>query len=377
MLGSRVLLQQASGAYAGLARSKSYGFIGLGAMGKEMASNLTRSIFKDPDPEATIVVHDISERTLTRFLSSQSSLYPGRRIVTASSPAGVARLASTIITMLPSSPQVREVYTAEAGILEGLVDLREGAGGGAQSPALPEHSTLLLDSTTCDPATSLEVVQLVRQAGRAGSAAEGSGAQPAESAFEMLDCPVSGGVVGARAGTLSFMVGADAPTSFARAEPILLTMGARAVHCGKNSSGLIAKLCNNLLLGISMLGTAEAMLLGQAHGLNPEVLAYILNTSTGKCWSSETNNPAPGALKGTQYSPPAERGYEGGFATRLMSKDLGLAQDAAKMEGVPIALGTLTANVYSHLAKNEEFQDLDFSSVFKALSAAVGNERLR
>ncbi|KAE8232740.1 hypothetical protein CF326_g2229 [Tilletia indica] len=358
MLASRALLQ-------GHARSKAYGFIGLGAMGKEMASNLTRSLFKDPDPEISIVVHDVSERTITGFLSSQSSLFPGRKIVTANSPAGVARQASTIVSMLPSSPQVREVYTAEGGILDGLSDLR------GDQPAQPEHSTLLLDSTTCDPATSVEVAKLIRNAG----ALEGSTGH--EGAFEMLDCPVSGGVVGARAGTLSFMVGSDSPTSFARAEPTLLTMGARAIHCGKNSSGLIAKLCNNLLLGISMLGTAEAMLLGQAHGLNPQVLAHILNTSTGKCWSSETNNPAPGALKGTQYSPPADRDWEGGFASRLMAKDLGLAQDAAKAEGVPMALGTLTSSVYTHLANNEAFQNKDFSVVFKALSAALGNERLR
>ncbi|KAK0531166.1 hypothetical protein OC834_002131 [Tilletia horrida] len=367
MLASRALLQQAAGSAAGLARSRSFGFIGLGAMGKEMCSNLTNAVFKDPDPELTIVVHDASERTITRFLTSQSSLHPGRRIVTANTPAGVARLASTIVTMLPSSPEVRQVYTAEDGILDGLADLR----GNPSDAAQPEHSTLLLDSTTCDPATSLDVVKLVRSAG----ALEGSAGQ--EGAFEMLDCPVSGGVVGARAGSLSFMVGSDSPVSFARAEPTLLTMGARAIHCGKNSSGLIAKLCNNLLLGISMLGTAEAMLLGQAHGLNPQVLAHILNTSTGKCWSSETNNPAPGALKGTQYSPPADRDWEGGFAARLMAKDLGLAQDAAKMEGVPIALGTLTSNVYAHLAKNEELQNKDFSVVFKALSAALGNERLR
>ncbi|KAK0554453.1 hypothetical protein OC845_000714 [Tilletia horrida] len=367
MLATRILLQNAAASSAaGLSRSKSYGFIGLGAMGKEMCSNLTRSIFKDSDPDVSIVVNDMSERTITRFLSSQSSLYPGRKIVTASSPAGVARLASTIVTMLPSSPEVREVYTAEGGILEGLTDLR-----GESSHAQPEHSTLLLDSTTCDPQTSLDVVKLVRSAG----VSPGSNNQ--EGVFEMLDAPVSGGVVGARAGTLSFMVGSDSPTSFARAEPILLNMGARVIHCGKNSSGLIAKLCNNLLLGISMVGTAEAMLLGQAHGLNPQVLAHILNTSTGKCWSSETNNPAPGALKGTQHSPPADRDWEGGFAARLMAKDLGLAQEAAKMEGVPIALGTLTSNIYGHLSKNEEFSNRDFSVVFKALSAALGNERLR
>ncbi|CAD6957003.1 unnamed protein product, partial [Tilletia controversa] len=133
-------------------------------------------------------------------------------------------------------------------------------------------------------------------------------------------------------------------------------------------SGLIAKLCNNLLLGISMLGPP---------GLNPQVLAHILNTSTGTCWPSETKCPAPGALKEMQYSPTAEREWEDGFATKLMTKYLGLAQDAAKMEGVHMALGTLTSNVYLDLAQNEAFQHKDLSVVFKALSAALGNERLR
>ncbi|MCO5555699.1 hypothetical protein L7F22_009244 [Adiantum nelumboides] len=283
-------------------------------------------------------------------------LREGRHIVPASSPAGVASLASTVITMVPSSPQVKEVYLSESGILQGLKSLG--------NPSDPSNSTLCIDCTTLDPLIAVQVANQIKHAGLTTSSDVGT--------FDMIDAPVSGGTVGARAGTLSFMVGSDLHQSFTQAEHTLLQMGSRAIHCGKNGNGLIAKIANNLLLGISMLATSEAMLLGTVHGLSPQILAHIINTSTGKCWSSEMNNPCPGALHGTEKSPPAERDYEGGFAAKLQAKDLGLALSAAQQKGVPTPLGMLATNIYKALGENPDFMNKDFSVAFKALSSAVG-----
>lgn len=355
----RQTLSRASGAggpHVAHDRNKTIGFIGLGAMGKEMANNLlSKSMAANADPSITFVVHDAFEQSITRFLTANTSLYPSRQILAASSPAGVAKLSGTVVTMLPSSPQVKSVYTEENGILEGL------AGLDASTKAQTE--TLLIDCTTLDPKVAVDTAAQIKQAG--------------PGRFDMIDAPVSGGVVGANAGTLSFMVGSDSEETFARAEPYLALMGSRAVHCGKNGNGLIAKIANNLLLGISMLGVTEAMLLGTAHGLPPKVLAGIINTSTGKCWSSEVNNPCPGALEGTKYSPPADRDYEGGFAARLMSKDLKLAMNTAKLEGVPTPLGQLTSSIYEALGSNDIYMNKDFAVAFKALQAALGRDEFR
>ncbi|UZJ51176.1 hypothetical protein CBS101457_000496 [Exobasidium rhododendri] len=351
MLATRSLRQQSLHS-----RSKAIGFIGLGAMGREMATNLLSKTFQaTKDEETTFIVYDTFGDATTRFLKDHSDLFPGRRITIGSSPADVAKSASTIITMVPSSPQVKEVYLAEGGILQGLKSL--------QNPTDPSSSTLCIDCTTLDPLVAVQASEQVRHAGNHGS-------------FDMLDAPVSGGVVGARAGTLSFMVGSNSHQSFAMAEPTLLKMGSRAIHCGKNGNGLIAKIANNLLLGISMLATSEAMLLGTTHGLSPQILAHIINTSTGRNWSSEINNPAPGALHGTDKSPPAERDYEGGFATKLQAKDLGLAMTAAQQEGIPVPLGQLATTIYQALGSNPEYMNKDFSVAFKALSTAVGRMNL-
>lgn len=340
-------------------RSKTIGFIGLGAMGKEMANNLvSKTMAANRDPAITFVVHDAFEQSITRFLTANTSLHPNRNILAASSPAGIAKLSGTIITMLPSSPQVKSVYTEENGILDGLESYKTSSADDAQA------KTLCIDCTTLDPKVAVETATAVKQANANG-------------AFDMIDAPVSGGVVGANAGTLSFMVGSDSTPTFSAAESYLSLMGSRIIHCGKNGNGLIAKIANNLLLGISMLGTTEAMLLGTAHGLPPHVLAGIINTSTGKCWASEVNNPCPGALEGTKYSPPADRDYEGGFAARLMAKDLKLAMNTAKLEGVPTPLGQLTSSIYEALGGNEEYGGKDFGVAFKALKAALGREEFR
>ncbi|BGP58657.1 hypothetical protein JCM8202_006367 [Rhodotorula sphaerocarpa] len=330
-------------------RAQTLGFVGLGAMGRGMAANLLNKTFAgqqgqyDPSkPKPAFVVYDAHAPALNTFLSEHTRAYAGRDIVPASSPAGVARLASTIVTMLPSSKEVEEVFLGENGLSEGLEGLADSK----------RAETLIIDCTTGDREEAIQVAQKMRDLVGAS----------------MIDAPVSGGVVGAEKGTLSFMVGGP-QEAFQRAEPHLAKMGARAIHCGDSGNGLAVKICNNLLLGISMIGTAEAMLLGRSLGLSPELLASIINTSTGRCWSSETNNPAP---KATPSVPtPADRGYTGGFLSKLMSKDLGLALSSAEQSGTPLPLGTLTRTLYSRLAGNDSFKDRDFSVIYEYLQQAM------
>ncbi|GAA5869915.1 hypothetical protein JCM16303_001840 [Sporobolomyces ruberrimus] len=327
-------------------RSATIGFIGLGAMGRGMAANLLNKTFEgqtgvytyDPDkPRPAFVVYDAFPDAANKFLTEHTRAYAGRDVLPASSPAGVVRLASTIFTMLPSSPQVEEVYLGENGLKEGLESLGDDK----------RQKTLFVDCTTLDQAVAKEVANEMRQVGA-----------------EMVDAPVSGGVVGAEKGTLSFMVGGP-DAAFARAQPFLARMGSRHIHCGDSGNGLAAKICNNLLLGISMAGTAEAMLLGKALGLSPDLLASILNTSTGKCWASEINNPAPGALP---HAPtPADRGYTGGFLSKLMAKDLNLALSASKDSGVPLPVGSLTSTLYNKLSAHDEYGGRDFSVLYEYL----------
>lgn len=320
-------------------RSKAIGFIGLGAMGKEMAHNLLTKTFAN-DTEASFVVCDANPAAVTHFLTAHTFLHPGRRIVPSTSPSSLSRLCSTVITMLPSSPQVKEVYLCEGGILEGLKD------------AIRDASTLCIECTTCDRQTGVDVATMIRDQ-----------APPSQ----MIDAPVSGGVAGAAAGTLTFLVGSNSAPVFHQAESHLLSMGARAIHCGPNGTGLTAKIANNLVLGATMLATAEAMALALKGGLSSQMMAHVLNTSTGKSWSSECNNPAPGALKGTKFSPPAERDWEGGFAVRLQAKDLKLALQAAEQVGLPVPMAMLASRVYDSLEKRGEYRNKDFSVAFKAL----------
>ncbi|SCZ96122.1 BZ3500_MvSof-1268-A1-R1_Chr8-1g10020 [Microbotryum saponariae] len=340
MLATRRLFQ--------LNRSNTIGFIGLGAMGRGMAANLLNKTFANQEgvyaPEKqkpAFVVYDAHTPAVDAFLNQHVRAYAGRDIIPASSPAGVAKLASTIVTMLPSSPQVQEVYLGENGLYDGV----EGLEGSER-----KAETLFVDCTTLEQGVAKEVAEKM---GTLGSA--------------MIDAPVSGGVVGAQAGTLSFMVGGP-KEAYERAQRFLTLMGARSIYCGGSGNGLAAKICNNLLLGISMAGTAEAMLLGQSLGLAPDLLASILNTSTGKCWASEINNPAPGALP--KLKPPADRGYQGGFLSKLMAKDLNLAIAASKTTGTPLPVGGLTTTLYNTLSKHDDFANMDFSSVYEYLRIA-------
>jgi 3-hydroxyisobutyrate dehydrogenase len=248
--------------------------------------------------------------------------------------AATAKLAADraelVITMLPSSPHVKAVYLGEDGVLAGV------------SSGIP-----LIDSSTIDPHTAREVASIAAQRGNA-----------------MADAPVSGGTGGAEAGTLTFMVGATLRL-FEQISPILAAMGKNIVHCGDSGTGQVAKICNNLLLGISMIGVAEAMSLGVALGIDPKVLAGVINTSSGRCWSSDTYNPYPGVMDNV----PAARGYSGGFATDLMLKDLGLATDAAKQAQQSVVLGAMAQQLYQKWSAQGAGSQ-DFSAIINLFKQA-------
>ncbi|MHA5689553.1 3-hydroxyisobutyrate dehydrogenase [Pseudomonas aeruginosa] len=288
------------------------GFIGLGNMGGPMALNLLKA-------GHALSVYDLSASAVAHATEA------GARAL--GSPADIAKSdVQLIITMLPAARHVKQVYLAEDGL---LANVRAGV--------------LLVDSSTIDPISAREVA--------AAAVAHGN---------PMLDAPVSGGTGGAAAGTLTFMVGGE-QADFDTARPVLEAMGKNIVYCGACGNGQVAKVANNMLLGISMIGAAEAMALGVSLGMDAKVLASVINTSSGRCWSSDTYNPFPGVIE----SAPASRGYSGGFATDLMLKDLGLASEAAKQIGQPVVLGALAQQLYqSHSAQGHG--GLDFSSIIKA-----------
>jgi 3-hydroxyisobutyrate dehydrogenase len=268
------------------------GFVGLGHMGAPMARNLLKA-------GHALVVFDVVQRNVDALKAAGASA--------ANSAARAADAAELVITMLPSSPHVKTVYLGSDGVLAGVAP-----------------GVTLIDSSTIDPHTAREVAVAAAQQGN-----------------PMADAPVSGGTGGAEAGTLTFMVGSDGAV-FEKIAPILRHMGKNIVHCGDSGTGQVAKICNNLLLGITMIGVAEAMNLGTALGIDAKVLAGIINTSSGRCWSSDTYNPYPGVMENV----PAARGYSGGFGADLMLKDLGLAVDAAKQSKQPVVLAALAQQLY-------------------------------
>ncbi|CAO3612419.1 unnamed protein product [Cunninghamella blakesleeana] len=318
---SRILtpLQQQVKCLSSLAekeRSSAIGLIGLGQMGQGMAKNLAEK------SKGTVIVYDVNKASIQSILDK----YP--HVKAAKSAEEVAEKASAVLTMLPASKHVEHVYKTLEKVIE------------------KDH--LLIDSSTIDAQVAQQVASTI---------VEGKGALA-------FDAPVSGGTVGATNGTLTFMVGAPSKESFENTKPILSLMGKNVIYCGKNGTGQIAKLCNNMLLGISMVGVAETMLLGAKLGMDPILLASIINNSTGRCWSSDTNNPYPGVIP----TAPSARGYQGGFSNKLMAKDLGLAMQAAENANTNPALGTMVAQLYSHLSTTENFDSLDFSSVYKYLA---------
>ncbi len=287
------------------------GFIGLGNMGAPMASNLLKAGHE-------LTVFDLMQDAVDKAVSEGATA--------AADISTVARSgAELIITMLPAARHVKGVYLDEDGLL-------------AHVP----KGVHLIDSSTIDPMTARDVA--------AKAAAQGN---------PMLDAPVSGGTGGAQAGTLTFMVGGE-DQEFAFARPVLENMGRNIVHCGAAGNGQVAKMANNMLLGISMIGAAEAMSLGVSMGMDPEVLAGVINTSSGRCWSTDTYNPYPGVIE----TAPSNRGYTGGFGMDLMIKDLGLATEAAKATGQPVVMGGLAQQLYQSMSF-EGHGHLDFSAIIK------------
>ena len=287
------------------------GFLGLGNMGGPMARNLLKA-------GHSVTVYDPSAPAVAALVEAGANA--------AVSPAAVAKSGGeVIVTMLPTAAHVKQVYLGQDGLL-----------------AHVSQGVLLIDSSTIDPLCAREVATLATAQGN-----------------PMLDAPVSGGTGGAAAGTLTFMVG-GAVEDFDRAGAVLSAMGKNLVHCGDSGNGQVAKIANNMLLGISMVGVAEAMALGVALGMDAKVLAGIINTSSGRCWSSEINNPYPGVLD----NAPASRGYSGGFGSELMLKDLGLATEAARHARQPVQLGAAAQQLYQSLSLKGH-GGLDFSAIIK------------
>lgn len=208
-----------------------------------------------------------------------------------------------------------------------------------------ESSRIFIDCSTIDPTTSRGVAKQVSEHGEAN----------------YVDAPMSGGVVGARAGSLTFMVGAD-KSLMERVEAILLLMGKKVWHMGAQGTGLSGKLANNYALAINNIGAAEAMNLGIKWGIEPKALADLLNSATGRSWPTEINNPVPGVLE----TAPSSRGYEGGFGVSLMKKDLRLAMSAAEEAGAKLVLADTAKEVYDHTEKDHKGKD--FSVVYKWLT---------
>jgi 3-hydroxyisobutyrate dehydrogenase len=209
-----------------------------------------------------------------------------------------------------------------------------------------EKDRLFIDTSTIDPMTSNEVAQL------ALSTKQG----------KFVDAPMSGGTVGAGAGTLTFMIGCP-DELVGRATEVLSLMGRRVLHLGGPTSGLKGKLANNYLLALNNIATCEAMNMGVSWGLDPKALAGMINISTGKCWPSEVNNPVPGVIE----TSPASRDYDGGFGVALMNKDLKLAIKAAEEFGINIRMGPLARTVYDEVQAKPELKTKDFSVVYRYL----------
>jgi 3-hydroxyisobutyrate dehydrogenase len=290
------------------------GFIGLGNMGAPMALNLLKA-------GHAVSVFDLSTQAVQTLVDAEAKA--------AASPKAVVSDVECVITMLPAAAHLRSVLTADDGVLAGI----------------PKGVTII-DSSTIDPASVKAFAELAAQHGNT-----------------FVDAPVSGGTGGAAAGTLTFMVGGTA-RAYEQVKPVLAAMGKNIVHCGEAGTGQVAKICNNLVLGITMAGVAEAMSLGESLGIDPKVLAGIINTSTGRCWSSDTYNPYPGIIE----TAPSSRSYSRGFGTDLMLKDLGLATDAARLARQPVYLGALAQQLHQASSAKGAGR-LDFSAVIKLYRA--------
>lgn len=288
------------------------GFIGLGNMGGPMARNLLKA-------GHSLKVFDLSAAAVDGLTAVGATK--------AESASDAARDVDFVVTMLPAGEHVRSVYLGEGGLI-----------------ASANKGTLFIDSSTIDIPSARETI----------AAAEAAG-------MMMLDAPVSGGVGGAEAGTLTFMVG-GADAAFQKAKPILEKMGKNIFHAGAAGNGQVAKVCNNMILGISMIGVSEAFVLGERLGLDAQTLFDISSTASGQCWSMTSYCPVPGPVP----TSPANRNYQPGFTAGMMLKDLRLALEASKTAKSPIPLGGQAAQLYALMEAAGE-DNLDFSGIIKLI----------
>ena len=284
------------------------GFIGIGNMGLPMASNLARAGYE-------VIIFDRSERA--RLLGEKKGLRVGLTL------KDVSKAADIVITMLPAGDDVAEVYTGKEAILEEI-----------------SQSATLIDCSTIDVNTSRALA-----------------VQAKARNVDMLDAPVSGGVAGAETGSLTFMVGGE-QHALEKVMPVLKVMGKNIVHAGVSGNGQAAKACNNMLLGISMIGISESFSLGDRLGLDSKVLFEIISSATGDCWALRNHLPIPGIVE----TSASNRSFAAGFAVAMMAKDLRLAQAAAKSVALSTDLGTLAAMMYTDFEKGGSGH-LDYSAI--------------
>ncbi|MFL2654446.1 MAG: 3-hydroxyisobutyrate dehydrogenase [Alphaproteobacteria bacterium] len=290
------------------------GFIGLGNMGGPMVSNLIQDGHK-------VKAYDIIPEAIDRAVNKGATK--------ANSAEETIIDAEFVITMLPAGEHVRSVYLEDNKILYSV------------SP-----KTVLIDSSTIDVITARQVMEVAAQRG-----------------IEMIDAPVSGGVGGADAGTLTFMCGGKIE-AYDKAESILKSMGKNIFHAGDAGSGQAAKVCNNLMLAIQMIGVSEGFLLAEKLDLDIQKLWDIASTATSKCWSMTDYCPVPGPVP----TSPANKDYSAGFTVAMMLKDLNLSQVAAKDNGLNTPLGAKATELYNTFSQLENNSELDFSAIIKQIS---------
>ncbi len=285
-------------------------FIGLGNMGGPMAINLVKTGHQ-------VCVFDLSASAVEQVVEQGAT--------TQNSASECVKGAEFVISMLPAGKHVEAVYLApNTGLINYI-----------------EQGSIVIDSSTIDATTSQKVAKAL-----------------AEKEIDFVDAPVSGGVGGAIAGTLSFMVGGS-EREFNRVKPVLENMGKNIFHAGDHGAGQIAKVCNNMLLSVLMVGTSEALQLGITNGLDPKVLSNIMSKSSGSNWTLDVYNPCPNVMENV----PSSNNYQGGFMVDLMAKDLGLAMDTAVNSQSSTPMGALARNLYAmHAAKGNGTKD--FSSIF-------------
>jgi len=285
------------------------GFIGLGNMGGPMASNLARA-------GHTVKAFDLSEDALKAIVADGAQA--------AKTAAEAIDGVEFVVSMLPADRHVKGVYLGDDGLINKLT-----------------KDQLVIDCSTISSDTAMYVGEQLEKAGIA-----------------FIDAPVSGGVGGAKAGTLTFICGGT-ETNVDRARTVLNDMGKNVFRAGDVGAGQIAKICNNMLLSVLMVGTSEALQLGKANGLDPKVLSEIMLASSGSNWTLQVYNPCPGVMDNV----PSSNDYQGGFLVDLMAKDLGLAQQTALESGAATPMGSLTRNLY-HSWSEQGHGRQDFSSIF-------------